>query len=230
MNDYKEINFSKDFLTKPELDISGDLDCGILNRNLGYTLIQFNHCEEMLLRLLESLIDTGKNNLIFFRAVGSISDSHAKLEMFKRGSEALYTINKHRLNKNSANSLSNINERLFKDSLEIRKYYNKAQEFRNNLAHGYVYGVSKDIDNPEIEYFLVPQSFATKKRPSIFSNTLGKFDNALSSENKALMIGFRYNSTTICKFSDDFDVLYGQMLFLLQNIRNFQQLVKQQES
>jgi hypothetical protein len=114
---------------------------------VGAALSRWEHLESGLTRLFQLLCETP--SLAACRAYGTVESCYSKAQMLRAAATVFF---------DARLPFDESHER------EIRALigaYEKAQEFRNNIAHGMAVGYQ--IARNRVGYFLCPQSGATKK-------------------------------------------------------------------
>lgn len=115
---------------------------------VGYALSQWEHMESGLARLFQLLCESPAPAAA--RAYGMLESSYSKSQLLRAAVDAFF------------NERKETDSDLHRELKALFNAYQKAQEFRNNIAHGMViqFGLP---DRTYSGYFLCPPVYATKK-------------------------------------------------------------------
>ncbi len=115
---------------------------------VGKALSEWENMESGLTRLFQLLCESP--SFAAARAYGTLESSYAKAGMLRAATDVFFA------------SRNAINSKEYKETKTLIAAYEKAQKFRNNIAHGI--GIGFFLKNREHSgYFLCPPSYATKK-------------------------------------------------------------------
>jgi hypothetical protein len=139
---------------KPLPDVSpspahrGESETSVIHTAVGFALSQWEHMESGLARLFQLLCESPAAAAA--RAYGTVESSYSKEQLLRGANDAFFH------DRNATES------ELYSDLKSLFTAYNKAQQFRNNIAHGMtVQWVLQDRSYSG--YFLCPPVYATKK-------------------------------------------------------------------
>jgi hypothetical protein len=156
---------------------------------VGAALSRWEHLESGLTRLFQLLCETP--SLAACRAYGTIESCFLKSQMLRSAAEVFFDMRQP------------FDEEHSKAIKELFAAYEKAQELRNNVAHGMVVGYLTGKNRTG--YFLCPQSGATKK---------------ITRRNKPYLekIAYFYDATEVNKCAERFTALLDETMRLIQSI------------
>jgi hypothetical protein len=115
---------------------------------VGLALSRWEHLESGLTRLFQLLCETP--SIAACRAYGTVDSSFLKAQMLRSAATVFF------------DTRQPFDEEHSTEVKNLLSAYEKAQETRNNIAHGMVTGYARVGENPH-GYFLCPPSGATKK-------------------------------------------------------------------
>lgn len=159
---------------------------------VGQALSQWEHMESGLTRLFQLLCESP--SFAAARAYGTLESSYAKAGLLRAATDAFF------------GSKNAINSELHRDMKLLFAAYEKAQQFRNNIAHGMAVGFHLK-DGSHSGYFLCPPSYATKKVSKINPR-----------EVYLLGASYWYKAEDIVHYANRFTELLAETMLLVQNI------------
>jgi len=133
---------------KPSPDYKGEKDIAVIHTAVGKALSIWEHLESVLTRLFQLLCETP--HFAACRAYGTIESSHVRAGLLRAALD-VFVSRRHPFDAG-----------YLKDMQALLSAYQKAQEYRNNIAHGVVLSFYLS-DGSHSKYFLCPASSSTRK-------------------------------------------------------------------
>jgi len=142
---------------KPSPTNKGSSDTDAIYLAVGFSLSRWEHMEMGLIRLFQLLCETP--SFAACRAYGTLESSFAKVGMLRASANAFF------------GGRNAIDSEYHKDIKALFAAYEKAQQYRNNIAHGIAVGYNLP-EGGHSGYFLCPPSYSTKKIKNVDSREI----------------------------------------------------------
>ncbi len=169
----------------------GETTTAAIHTAVGFALSQWEHMESGLARLFQLLC--GSPTAAAARAYGMLESSFSKAQLLRAATDSFFR------DRNAEDS------DLHGELRALLSAYQKAQEFRNNIAHGMAvqFGVQ---DGTLSGYFLLPPVYATKKVVKPKSSGIWVLDAA-----------YWYKADDIMYYAERFVALLAETMRLIQD-------------
>jgi hypothetical protein len=132
----------------PSLEHRGEKETSLLHTSVGQALSQWEHLESGLTRLFQLLCETP--SFAACRAYGTLESSYARAGLLRAAMEVFFARREP------------FDSEYHAAMKTLFAAYEKAQQYRNNIAHGIAVGFYLS-NGAHSGYFLCPPSYATKK-------------------------------------------------------------------
>jgi hypothetical protein len=170
---------------------------------VGFALSQWEHMESGLARLFQLLCESPAAAAA--RAYGMMESSYAKAQLLRAATDSFFR------DRNANDS------DLHRELKILLGAYQKAQEFRNNIAHGMVLQFYL-ADRTLSRYFLCPPVYATKKVAKSIPSGMWVLD-----------ANYWYKAEDIAYYSDRFTAMLAETMRLIQAVNQTYRVIKDEE-